>query len=62
MFFASMDNKTAFDVAKQRHIAKIMDGQDSWVYCGRPTLEMINVEGKASFESVECFHPFTRCI
>ena len=35
MYIASMDNKTAFDVSKPRHIAKIMDGQDSWVYCGR---------------------------
>ena len=29
MYVASMDDKTAFDVSRPRHIAKVMNGQDA---------------------------------
>ena len=67
-YVATMEVKTAFDVANPEHIANIMDSQKTH---GKPECsrldhgclgEMTNLEGKATFESVECCFPFTECI
>ena len=64
MYVASMDDyKTAFDVAKPRHIAKLMKSQDvhGWIVA-LLLRAMKNLEGQATFGNVECMLPFTRCI
>ena len=54
MYLASTDIKTAFDVARPKHRATIMDDHDAhgWI---TPALlcEMAGMEGPATFESVE---------
>ena len=61
--YASMDIKTAFDVARPKHVAKFM-GDESvhvWIVAAF-LLEMVGCEGRATFENVECTFPFTRCV
>ena len=57
MCLASLDIKTAFDEARPKHVAKIMDSHNThgWIIA---TLlrEMSGLESKAMFECVEsCF-------
>ena len=55
MYVASMDIKTAVDVA--------MDSQDTHERIMAALLrEMANLDGKAAFESVKRSFPFTKCI
>ena len=63
MCVASMDIKTAFRVARPKHIANIMDSRNihGWIVAAL-LRKMAHVEGKADFEGVECSFPFTRCI
>ena len=48
MYLASMDIKTAFDVARPRHVAKIMESHDTHGWLIAALLrEMSGLEGKA---------------
>ena len=60
MSVASMDIKTAFRVARPKHIANIMDSPNihGWIVAAL-LREMDRVEGKAVSEGVECSFPFT---
>ena len=54
MYLASMDTNTAFDVARPKHIAKIMGDHDVHVWIVAASLrEMAGLEGQGKFESVE---------
>ena len=54
MYLASMDTKTAFDVARPKHIAKIMGDHDVHGWIAAASLrEMAGLEGQGKFESVE---------
>ena len=63
MYLESMDIKTAFDVARPEHIAKIMDDHDvhGWIIAAL-LREMAGLEGLAMFECVESKFSFARCI
>ena len=63
MHLASMVIKTAFDVARPKHIVKIMGDQDvhGWIRAAF-LREMASLERLATFEAVENTFPFTRCI
>ena len=53
--YASMAIKTAFDVARPKHVAKFM-GDESvhvWIVAAFHR-EMAGLEGRATFENVEC--------
>ena len=54
MYLASMDTETAFDVARPKHIAKIMGDHDvhGWIVAAS-LREMAGLEGQGKFESVE---------
>ena len=63
MYFASMDIKTAFDKARPRHAAKIMENRDTHGCLIAALLrEMSGLEGKAMFECVESSFVFNRCL
>ena len=64
MYIANMDIKTAFDVARPKHIVKIMGDQDAhgWIYSGSLLREMEGLEGHAAFENVESKFNLTRSI
>ena len=63
MYLANMDIKTVFDVARPKHIARIMEDHNAhgWIIA---TLlrEMTGSEGQAVFECVESEVSFARCI
>ena len=63
VYLASMDIKTAFDVARPKHVARIMGGQDvhGWMTAAL-CREMAGLEGQATFENVENTFSLTRCI
>ena len=63
MYLASMDIKTAFDVARPKHTAKIMDDHDvhGWIIAAL-LREMMGLEELATFESMESKFSFVRCI
>ena len=63
------DIKTAFDVARPKHIAKIMQDHDvhGWIFHGWIIAALLRemagfLERLAYFESVESTFPFARCI
>ena len=60
---ASMDIQTAFDVARPKHIAKIMEDHDvhGWIVAAF-LRDMAGLEGQATFESVESAFLFARCV
>ena len=60
MYMASMDIKTAFDEARPRHVAKIMENHDTrdWLFAAMLT----GLESKAMFECVESSFVFNRCL
>ena len=69
MYLANMDIKTAFDVARPKHIAKIMQDHDvhGWIFHGWIIAALLRemagfLERLAYFESVESTFPFARCI
>ena len=54
-----MDIKTAFDEARPRHVARIMENHDTHGWLIR---EMSGLEGKAMFECVVSDFVFNRCL
>ena len=54
MYLASLDIKTAFDEAKPKHVAQILEHHDThgWLIAAL-FREMSGLEGKAMFECVE---------
>ena len=63
MFVASLDIKTAFDEARPRHVAKILESHDihGWLIAAL-LREMSGLAGKAMFECVESSFTFNRCL
>ena len=59
MYLAGMDIKTVFDVARPRHIARMMGDQDvhGWITAA-VSREMVGLEGHARFENVESAFSF----
>ena len=64
MYIANMDIKTALDVARPKHIVKIMGDQDAhgWIYSGSLLREMEGLEGHAALENFESKFNLTRSI
>ena len=63
MYMASLDIKTAFDEAKPKHVAQIMDSHNTHGWLIAALLrEMSGLEGKAMFECVESSFVFNRCL
>ena len=63
MYLASMHVKTAFDEARPRHVAKIMENQETHGWLIAALLrEMSGLEGKAMFECVESSFVLNRCL
>ena len=62
MDIASMETKTVFDVARPKHIAKILkkDTHD-WISAALQS-EMGSLQRQATFENVEKSFSVTRCI
>ena len=56
-----MDIMAVFDVARPKHIAKIMGDQDvhGWITAAL-LREMAGLEGQATFEYVDSIFPLTR--
>ena len=58
-----MDIKTAFDEAKPKHVAKILDSHNTHGWLIAALLrEMSGLSGKATFECVESNFRFDRCL
>ena len=63
MYLASMDTRTAFDEAKPKHVAWILDGHNTHGWLIAALLrEILWLSGTASFESVETRFNFNRCL
>ena len=63
MFLANLDIKTAFDEAKPKHVARILDDHNTHGWLIAALLrEMSGLSGTASFESVESRFNFNRCL
>ena len=62
MHLASMDIKTAFDVARTKHIARTMEDHDvhGWIVAGL-FREIAGLEGWATFDCMESKFSFARC-
>ena len=62
MYLASMDIKMAFDVARPKHIARIVEDHDvhGWIIAAF-LREMAGLEGQATFECVESKFSLARC-
>ena len=63
MYLASLYIKTAFDEAKPKHVAKIMDNHKThgWIIAAF-LREMSRLSDKATFECVESSFAFNRCL
>ena len=63
LYLASLDIKTAFDEARPKHVAKIMDSHSThgWIIAAL-LREMSGLFGKATFECVESSFAFNRCM
>ena len=63
LYLASLDIKTAFDEARPKHVAKIMDSHNThgWIIAAL-LREMLGLSGKAMFECVESSFAFNRCL
>ena len=61
MYLASLDIKSAFDEAKPKHVAQIMDSHNThgWLIAALLS-EMPGLQGKAMFECVESSFAFNR--
>ena len=63
MYQARLDIKTAFDEAKPKHVAKILEGHNSHGWLIAALLRaMSGLPGKATFECVESCFSFNRCL
>ena len=63
MYTASSDIKTAFDEAKPKHVAQILDSHNTHGWLIAALLrEMSGLSGVASFESVASRFSFNRCL
>ena len=63
MYWASVDIKTVFDVARPKHIAKILGDQDVHGLITAAVLrEVAGLDGQATFKYVDSTFPLTRCI
>ena len=63
MYMASLDIRTAFDEAKPKHVARIMDNHNTHGWLIAALLrEMSVLSGKATFECVESSFVFNRCL
>ena len=63
MYMASLDMRTAFDEAKPKHVARILDDHNAHVWLIAALLrKMSGLSGTASFESVESRFSFNRCL
>ena len=63
MYMASLDIRTAFDEAKPKHVARILDDHNTHGWLIAAFLrEMSGLSGTASFESVESRFSFNRCL
>ena len=61
MYLASLDIKTAFDEAKPKHVAEIMDNHNTHGWLIAALLrEMSGLSGKATFECMESGFAFNR--
>ena len=61
MYLASLDIKTAFDEAKPKHVAQIMDSHNTHGWLIAALLrETSGLEGQAMFECVESSFVFNR--
>ena len=62
-FVEGLDIKTAFDEAKPKHVAKILEGHGThgWL-CAALLREMSGLSGKATLECVESNFSFNRCL
>ena len=63
LYLASLDIKTAFDEARPKHVAKIMDNHNTrgWIIAAF-LCEMSGLSGMATFECVESSFAFNRCL
>ena len=63
MFLASLDIKTAFDDAKPKHVANVMDrhGYHGW-QISSVLREVSGLQGNATFEQVDTSFTFNRCL
>ena len=63
MYLASSDIKTAFDEARPKHVANILNRHNAHGWLIAAILrEMSGLEGKAMFERVESCISFNRCL
>ena len=63
LYLARLDIKTAFDEARPKHVAKIMDSHNTHGWIIAVLLrEMSGLPGKAMFECVESSFAFNRCL
>ena len=63
MCLASMDTKTAFDEARPRNVAKIMESLHThWWIVSALLREVAGLEGQAVFKCVESNFSFNRCL
>ena len=63
LYCASLEIKTAFDEARPKHVAKIMDSHNTHGRIIAAFLrEMSGLSGKAMFECVESSFAFNRCL
>ena len=63
MYMASLDIKTAFDKAKPKHVAQILDDHNTHGWLIAALLRGMSVlSGMASFERVESRFSFNRCL
>ena len=63
MYLASLNKRTAFDEAKQKHVAGILDDHNTHGWLIAALLrEMSGLSGTASCESVESRSSFNRCL
>ena len=62
-YLANLDIKTAFDEARPKHVARIMDSHDvhGWLIAAL-LREMSGLEGQAMFECVESSFVSNRCL
>ena len=62
VYMASLEIKAAFDEAKPKHVAKIVDGHSTHIWLIAAHLcEMSGLSGKATLERVESNFSFNGC-
>ena len=61
-YLGSMDFKTAFDEARPRHVAKIVEGYNAHGWIAALLREIADLDGNDVFECVESKFAFDRCL